>query len=76
VFDECGKIVFSEINKSRRQFIRNHHDVEKLYNATSGDQLYKCNDEDTGYSVCVECVCAFTCISVCVCVCVQVFVRV
>ena len=57
MFDECGKIVFSEIIKSRRQTIRNHRDVEKFYNATSVDQLYKCNDEDTGYSMHYVCLC-------------------
>ena len=56
VFDEYGKVVFSEVDKSR---VPRPHDVKRLYDATSGDQLYKFNDKETGYCVCV---CARVCL--------------
>ena len=39
--------------------------VQKIYNATNDDRLYKCNADDTGYSVCV---CVRACVRACVCV--------
>ena len=70
VFDEYGKVVFSKVI-DRRGRVPKPRDVERLYDATSGDQLYKFNDEETGYCVCVVClfVCV-VCLLVCLCVCV------
>ena len=66
VFDEYGKVVFLEVDKPVKGIAVRSHNVQKIYNATNDDRLYKCNDDDTGYSVCV-CVCLSVCVCACVC---------
>ena len=82
VFDEYGKVVFSNTHKIGGRGSR-ARDVKKLYSATCGDQLYKFNDDETGYCVCTcACVCTHThefacgcvrvamCVWLCACLCV------
>ena len=69
VFDEYGKVVFSNVCKIGGRPSR-ARDVKRLYNATSGDQLYKFNDDETGYCVFV-CICVCVCVSVCLSVCLS-----
>ena len=74
VFDEYGKVVFSNTHKIGGRASR-ARDVKELYSATCGDRLYKFNDDETGYCVhACECVCMGVCTCVCVCVCTWVCV--
>ena len=67
VFDEYGKVVFSQVDKLGRRAPR-PHDVKRFYSASSGDRLYKLNDDDTGY-------CVYICVCVCVLYCVLYYVH-
>ena len=64
VFDEYGKVL-SKVEKPTGGSNIRSHNVQKIYNATNDDRLYKCNADDTGYSVCV-CACVRACMRVCV----------
>ena len=41
VYDDCGKLIYSKMEKPLRHINNARKDIERLWYATAGDRLYK-----------------------------------